>query len=359
MNFKTQIEIHNRTISRVHPVYFIADLASNHDGDINRAKKLIVLAKKSGADAVKFQHFKASTIVSDFGFKDLGGNFSHQKNWTKSVYDIYQDYECNLEWTRELVNCAKKQNIDLLTTPYDFETADFFENIIPAYKIGSGDITWIEFLEHIAKKGKPIIISTGASTLIDVQRAVTAVLQYNTQIALLQCNTNYTGDKENSKYANLNVLNQYATLYPGMTLGLSDHTQGNILVLGAIALGARIVEKHFTDDCRRKGPDHQFSLEPSSWKEMIIQSRELEAALGNGEKIIEDNEKETSIIQRRCLRVNKDIHPGDIITRKNINALRPCPENGIQPFDIGKVLCKRLKSMKHNGEALYHSDFED
>lgn len=359
MNYDDTIQINQRKISLDFPTYFIADIASNHDGDFQRAKKLIRLAKEAGADAVKIQHFLAKNIVSDLGFKSLDINSSHQKNWPKPVFEVYRDNECSREWTYELATYAKKQKIDFFTTPYDYEAVDLVENIAPAYKIGSGDICWMEFLEYVAIKGKPIILSTGASSLNDVQRAVATVIRYNPQIALLQCNTNYTGNFDNLKHCNLNVLKQYSRLYPGMVLGLSDHTQGHLTVLGAIALGARIIEKHFTDDSERNGPDHCFSLDTTSWKEMVAKCRELEATLGDGEKKIEENEKDSYIVQRRCIRVNRDIHVGELIGRGVLEVLRPCPPNSIQPSEIGKVLCKIIKKEKKAGEALYFSDFEE
>lgn len=357
MNYDTSIKINNQKISLDSSTYFIADIASNHDGDLQRAKKLIRLAREAGANAVKFQHFLATYIVSDFGFRNLDNNLSHQKKWEKPVFDVFRNFECPREWTHILAKYAKNQKIDFLSTPYDYAAVDLFENIAPAYKIGSGDIGWTDFLEYVAQKGKPVILSTGASSLNDVQRAVAFIGRHNPQIALLQCNTNYTGNLENLRYCNLNVLKQYALLYPGMVLGLSDHTKGHLMVLGAIALGARIIEKHFTDDCERTGPDHSFSMDPASWKEMIEKSRELEIALGDGEKKIEENEKDSYIVQRRCLRVNRDLRKGETAGRDVIEVLRPCPPNSIQPSDIGKILCKKINKEKKAGDALYYSDF--
>ena len=359
MNYDTSIRIGRRTISLDSPAYFIADIASNHDGDSRRAKKLICLAREAGADAVKFQHFLASDIVSDYGFTHLDANASHQKKWKKPVFEVYRDYECPRQWTRELAAYAKEQKIDFFSTPYDYAAVDLFEKIGPAYKIGSGDICWTDFLEYVALKGKPVVLSTGASSFSDVQRAVAVVTGHNPQIALLQCNTNYTGDSANLRYCNLNVLRQYARFYPGMVLGLSDHTPGHLTVLGAVALGARIIEKHFTDDCGRSGPDHVFSMDPASWKEMVEKSREMEAALGDGEKKVEENEKNSYIVQRRCLRVNRDLHVGDLAGRDVIDVLRPCPPGSIQPSDIGRVLCKKVRNEKKAGDALYFSDFEE
>lgn len=358
MEYNTSIKINYRTISLGGPVYFIADIASNHDGNLDRAKFLIRLAKRCGADAVKFQHFQATQIVSDFGFSQLKMKIGHQSEWNKSVFDTYKDYECPREWTQDLIETARKVGIDLLTTPYDFEAIDLFTNYIPAFKVGSGDITWIEFLEYIAQQGKPILLATGASSMEEVERAVSAVLKHNRNLTLLQCNTNYTGSPENFRYVNLNVLRTYANRYPGMVLGFSDHTPGYVAVLGAISLGARVIEKHFTDDNDRVGPDHAFSMNPKSWKEMIENTRYLEVALGSGNKTIEQNESETVIIQRRCIRAAHDLKPGMIISRNDLDILRPSPQGAAQPYEISNVIGRKIKMPKLPGEEISLSDLE-
>src|SRR5574344_1181302 len=149
MMFKNEIQIGQNTIALNKPTYFIADIAANHDGDLERAKDLIYLAKEAGADCAKFQHFLPNKIVSDYGFKHLNINQSHQNSWEKSVYQVYEQYHCRREWTKELAKTCQKAKIEFMTTPYDFEAVNEVEQFINAYKIGSGDITWIEFLEFI------------------------------------------------------------------------------------------------------------------------------------------------------------------------------------------------------------------
>ena len=359
MRYDDAIYIGKREISISAPTYFIADVASNHDGDIERAKNLIWLAKAAGADAVKFQHFKAGKIVSDYGFKHLGSKMSHQSSWDKSVFEIYEQYECNRDWTTELARTAKEAKIDFLTTPYDTEAVELLDKYIPAYKIGSGDVTWTEFIEMIAKKEKPIIMATGASTTSDVERAVEAVLKHNSQLVLLQCNTNYTGSLENFKYINLNVLKTYAVKYPNMIIGLSDHTPLHATVLGAIALGARVIEKHFTDDNNRVGPDHAFSMNPETWKEMVERSRELEISLGDGTKRIEQNERDTAIVQRRCLRFTHDMKSGEQINTDDLESLRPAPKGAFEPYMLEKVAGKTLRNPKSAGDALFENDINE
>jgi sialic acid synthase SpsE len=344
--------IENKVIGENHPTYFIADIAANHDGDLDRAKYLIQLAKEAGADAAKFQHFDAKSIVSDYGFKNLGGKKSHQSAWKKSVYEIYQDAAVSMSWTAELKKACNDVGITFFTSPYSIELVEEIDPFVPAYKIGSGDITWLEIILHIASKGKPYILATGASTMDDVDRAVCAALKVNKRLALLQCNTNYTGSLENMKYVQLNVLKSYRAMYPDLILGLSDHTPGHASVLGAVTLGARIIEKHFTDDVNRPGPDHAFSMTPKSWGEMVNRTRELEASLGAGVKRVEDNERETVVLQRRGLRLKKTVHRGDLIKSEDLIPLRPCPVDAIKPYELSAIVGKCYRNSKDAGDYL-------
>ena len=352
----TDFSIKDKKIGNNYPTYFIADIAANHDGDLSRAKELIFLSAEAGANAAKFQHFSAETIVSDLGFKSLGKQLSHQSTWKKSVFETYKEASINLEWTKTLKETCDSAGIDFFTSPYSFELVDHVDPFVPAYKIGSGDITWIEIIEYIAKKNKPYILATGASSIEDVKRAVFSALRINTNIAIMQCNTNYTANKENFRYINLKVLESYKKLFPEIVLGLSDHTFGSSTVLGAISLGARIIEKHFTDDNNRDGPDHKFSMNPKTWKEMINQSRELELSLGTGNKKVEDNELDTVRLQRRSIYLNKDINKGDKITRDYLIPLRPSLENSIQPYELTNVLGRKANKFISKGQILKWTD---
>ena len=358
MRYNSEIRIGKRVVSISAPVYFIADIASNHDGKLEQAKDLIWKAKEAGADAVKFQHFLADKIVSDYGFSHMGGQMSHQAAWGKSVYEVYKECECNRTWTDELVKTANEANIDFLTTPYDVEAVKQMNAYIPAYKIGSGDITWTEFIELIAQQEKPVLLATGASSMEDVERAVDAILKYNMDIVLMQCNTNYTGSLENYHYINLNVLKNYAIKYPSMLLGLSDHTQGHATVLGAVALGARVIEKHFTLDNSLKGPDHAFSMNPNSWKEMVERTRELELAMGDGCKRIEGNEQETVIVQRRAVRAKHTLEAGTILADDMLEELRPAPRDAVFPHQKSEIIGRRLRQNKEQGDYLRFMDIE-
>ena len=312
-----KFKINNRLIGDKYPTYFIADIAANHDGSLSKAIRLVKEAKKAGANAAKFQHFSADTIISDNSFKNFNKKLSHQSKWKKSVYEVYKDASINLKWTPILQRECKKVGIDFFTSPYSFDLVDHVDKYIPAYKIGSGDISWLEIIKYIASKGKPYIIATGSSTLMEVKQAYKAAIKINNKIGIMQCNTNYTADSENYDYINLNVLKTYKNLFPKAVLGLSDHTFGHATVLGAITLGARIIEKHFTLDNNLPGPDHKFSMNPKTWKEMILRSRELERSLGSKTKKIELNEIDTVVVQRRSIHASKFLEKNHVIKKED------------------------------------------
>ena len=338
-----KIKLGNKIISKNSSTYFIADIAANHDGSLSRAKKLIKLCAKSGANAAKFQHFKAETIVLDEGFKKIG-KISHQKKWKDSVFKVYKKASINPKWTKVLSNECKKYKIDFLTAPYDLNYVDQVNKYIPAYKIGSGDITWKEIIIKIAKKNKPVLLACGASTLEETIDAVRLILKYNKKVVLMQCNTNYTDEQSNINYINLNAIKQFKKIFKKkVILGLSDHTEGHATVLGSITLGAKVVEKHFTDNNNRLGPDHKFSMNPKTWSEMVESSRQLEKSLGNEIKKIEKNEKESVIVQRRGVWTKKALHKNEKLKLSDLKFLRPCPKNSISPFYIKKYIGKKIK----------------
>ena len=191
-----------------------------------------------------------------------------------------------------------------------------------------------------------------------MHRAVCAALAVNPRLALMQCNTNYTGSLENFKHIQLNVLKTYRSMYPGMVLGLSDHTPGHTTILGAVTLGARMVEKHFTDNINRVGPDHAFSMDSYMWREMVDRTRELENALGSGIKKVEDNEAETVILQRRSIRLAREMGAGEVLQKEDLELLRPCPEDGLPPYRMIDVVGKILRKAKFRGEHLAVTDIE-
>ena len=333
-----ELKIGNTLIGDNHPTWFIADIAANHDGSLERALLLIHLAAEAGADAAKFQNFRGPEIVSDYGFSHMNAQVSHQAKWKKTVTQVYDEASVPFEWTPILKEECDKVGITYFSSPYDFDATDMLDPYVPAYKIGSGDITWIEACLRMARKGKPVLLATGASTIGDVQRAVDAILAVNPELVLMQCNTNYTAADGNFDNIHLNVLKTYRQMWPQLILGLSDHTHGHATVLGAVALGARVIEKHFTDDNNREGPDHAFAMNPKSWAEMVTATRQLERAMGSANKTIAENEADTVVVQRRCLRAAQDIRAGQTLTRGMIDVLRPATPGAIMPYDIDLVV---------------------
>jgi len=322
-----RIKIGERWIGEGQPAYIIAEIGSNFDRDKQRAKALIDLARDCGADAAKFQCFKADKIVSKEAFKNMKNGF--QAKWKKSVYKVYQDAEFPREWLEELFDYTVKKGMDFLSSPYDLEAVDIINDLgCPVLKIGSGDITWHEILKYIAQKGKPIILATGSSTIAEINEALSIIRhEGNNDIVLLQCVTNYPSS---FKSANIRAMKAMGETFD-VLIGYSDHTPGSIVPLGAVSLGACVIEKHFTDDKTRQGPDHPYAMDVKDFKEMVNSIRTLEMALGIPVKDVYEEENVTVILQRRCLRASKDISMGEKITQDMIAVLRPSAQDALMP----------------------------
>ncbi len=346
-----KIKIGNTTVGENLPTYFIAEIGSNFEQSFDKAKELIKIAKESGADAVKFQNYNAETLVSDHEFKKIS-NTSHQKYWKNSVFETYKNAELNIKWMSELSSTAKKNNIDFITSPYSYQLSESVKNFVSAYKIGSGDISWIDFIEHLAAKNLPVILATGASDDFEVDLAVNAIRKYSKNLILMQCNTNYSNDDANFDYINLKVLTEFKQKYPSIILGLSDHTQGSETALGAVALGAKVIEKHFTTNTSLPGPDHHFAMTPDNWSKMVGEVRKLERSLGDGKKKIEKNEIESRKVQRRSICLNKDLKSGETIKESDLSYLRPLLDNSFHPYEKLKVINKVLKKNLSVGESI-------
>ncbi len=351
-----EIKIGSHILGPQHPTYFVADVAANHDGDLERAKLLIRLASQAGANAAKFQNFRAPKIVSDYGFSHMDAQVSHQASWKKSVFQVYTEASIPFEWTPILKETCDEAGIEFFSAPYDFEAIDMLDPYVLMYKAGSGEIDWIEALERMASKGKPFFVATGASDIGEVQHAVHAILKVNPQLVLMQCNTNYTASPANYDYLHLNVLKTFANMFPDVVLGLSDHTHAIAPVLGAVTLGARVIERHFTDSNDREGPDHKFAMNPERWAYMVEETRILERSLGGSDKFVNRNEVETAVIQRRCLRAARDILAGEKLTRAMIDVLRPATPGAIKPHKINEVLGKRAQVDLPHGKELRWTD---
>lgn len=339
------IEIDGRKIGDNQPVYIIAEIGSNFDGSLERAKHLVDLAIECGADAVKFQSFKTEKIISKEGFEGLKKGF--QAKWKNSVYKVYKNAELPREWHKEISDYCKKKSITFFSAPYDKEAVDLLDELgVPVFKIGSGDITWLEMLKYIAKKGKTIILGTGASTLEEIEEAVKTIKSTgNNKLILLQCVTNYPSTFEN---ANIKAMLEMRKKFDCL-VGYSDHTSSSIVPLGIVALGGCAIEKHFTDDKTREGADHPFAMDKDDFETMVKNIRLLEKALGS-KKTVYDEERDTVVLQRRCLRASRDIKKGIKITREMIDVLRPAPKDSIYPKYIEKVIGRETKKEVKKGE---------
>lgn len=338
-----QVKIGKRWVGEGKPSYLIAEIGSNFDGSMKRAKKLIDLAKECGADCAKFQCFTTNKIISREGFDGLKTGF--QAKWKKPVTEVYKKAEFPRSWHKELFAYCKKKKIDFMSSPYDTEAVDLLDKLgVPAFKIGSGDITWLSMIRYIAKKNKPVILATGASTLAEVAEAVKVIRGTgNKNIILLQCVTNYPSRFEN---ANIRAMKSMGDKF-NLPVGYSDHTPGSVVPLGAIALGGCMIEKHFTDDKRRQGPDHPFAMDGKDFKAMADQIRLLEKSLGSSAKELYPEEGTTVVLQRRCLRAAVNIAKGDRIKKEMVEVLRPCPKNALPPkFETKIIGCKATANIK-------------
>ena len=318
--------------------YIIAEAGVNHNGSIETAKQLITEAKKAGADAVKFQTFRADAITTKV---NLQAEYQKKQGGADDTqYSMLKKLELGQDAYRELANYAAECGIAFLSSPFDETSADLLEAIgVPMYKIGSGEITNIPFLKHVAGKGKPVILSTGMSTLGEVEEALNAIYSVgNRSVSLLHCVTEYPAPFEE---INLNAMKTMRDAFD-VTVGYSDHTMGIEIAVAAAALGAEIIEKHFTLDRTMEGPDHSSSLEPHEFKSMVESIRNVESALGSGIKHPASCEHKNKPLVRKSLVAARDMFAGATLNIDNVAIKRP--GTGIQPRDLDKAIGLELKT---------------
>jgi len=319
-----KVKIGDRLVGEGEPIFIIAEVGSNHDGKLEQAKQLTAAAKKCGADAVKFQSFTADKLVSP----------KYEK-----IYQALQKVELPLEWHEELAKFAESQDIIFMSTPFDEESASLLNNLgVPAFKIASYDMTNNPLLRHVAGFKKPLLLSTGMATLSEVEEAVNAIrITGNNDIILLHCVSNYPPRMEDTNLKAMVTMQKTFQL----PVGYSDHSLGIIVSLGAVALGACIIEKHITIDKTLPGPDHPYALEVDEFGEMVRQIRNLELALGNGVK----DPVEAEVPERewrRGIHAATDISKGTKIMRDMIKIVRPC-FSALEPKYIDLVVGRVAK----------------
>ena len=314
--------------------YIIAEAGVNHEGDIEKAKLMIKQVARTGADAIKFQTYKAERLASKYSpsYWDL------TKEPTKSQYDLFKKYDQFGETQfQELALCAKEEGIDFLSTPFDLEAVDFLEDIIPAYKVASADITNYPLLEKIASKGKPILLSTGASTISEIYRALEVIQnQGNDQVALLHCVLNYPTPAER---ANIGMIQHMTSIFSDYIIGYSDHTLPEVskdILLFAWLLGAQIIEKHFTFDKTLPGNDHYHAFDENDLKIFIERLDSALTTIGSFKKSYLPEEEKSRMNARRSLVANRPIREGMVVKADDITIKRP--GTGIPPSMLNHVI---------------------
>jgi N,N'-diacetyllegionaminate synthase len=335
------IKIGNKTISEENSTFIIAEAGINHEGKMGTAVKLVREAKKSGADAIKFQTLNPDAMVN--------------KSLLPETYEVYKRYQLSKADHKNLMKICKEEGIIFISTVFEEEGADFLDSIgVKCFKVSSYDLTNIPLLVHIARRKKPIILSTGLSNLLEVERAVEDIEKTgNLDIVLLHCVSSYP-----APYESIN-LNAIATLKKRFHLvtGYSDHTLGSLVPMIAVAKGAKVIEKHFTLDNNLSGPDHKLSLDPADFKTMVDHIRLVEKTFGNGEKVAQDVENKEIFWGRKGYYLKKNIKKGEAITLKKLIALKPA--KGVSPLHYKWLIGKKASHSLKASSPLQWEDLEE
>ncbi|WP_027857892.1 pseudaminic acid synthase [Marinobacterium jannaschii] len=347
----TEFSINGRQIGGSHPPYVIAELSANHNGDLQRALDTIAMAAKCGADAIKIQSYTADSMTIDSSQPDFmveGGLWDGFK-----LYDLYKWAQTPYEWHKPIFDFAAKQQITIFSTPFDEAAVDMLEDLnAPAYKIASFESTDLPLISYAASTGKPLIISTGMANLEEIQEAISTARESGcNELAILHCVSGYPSPVNQ---ANLSTISDMSSRFDTV-IGLSDHTIGNLTAIAATALGASIIEKHFTLSRSDKGPDSEFSLEPDELSQLVQQSRQAFDALGQPGYELKPAEN-SSIKFRRSLYFVKDLKAGDTITEAAIRRIRP--GYGIAPKYLKELIGRKVARDIAYGTSVQWEDIE-
>ncbi len=342
----TKFIINKRSIGPEHPVYIIAELSANHNQDYKQAVKMVEAAKDAGADAVKLQTYTADTLTiqSDREYFQVGGGTL----WDgRTLYDLYQEAYTPWDWHPKLKAIANDLGMDLFSSPFDDTAVDFLEDMdVPAYKVASFEIVDMGLLEKIARTGKPVIMSTGMATLAEIDEAVSMLRKNGVeQLALLKCTSGYPALPEEM---NLRTIPQLEHEFQ-VPVGLSDHTMGIAVPTAAVALGACIIEKHFTLSRSIPGPDSAFSLEPEEFAQMVAAVRTAEKALGDVSYGVSEKEAKSRVF-RRSLFVVEDVKAGEEFTAENVRSIRPA--HGLHTRYLNDILGRKATKVIRRGTPL-------
>lgn len=344
--FDSELKIDHRLVGPQRPTFVIAELSANHNQDLSVALNTVKAAKAAGADAIKLQTYTPDTITID-----CDNEYFQIKQGTlwdgQTLHGLYKTAFTPWEWHSKLQEAARDEGLLLFSSPFDRSAVDFLESLkVPAYKIASFEITDIPLIRYVASKGKPVIVSTGIAGLTEIEDAVAAVRsEQNHQLALLKCTSAYPAPVEE---AHLRTIPNMAETF-GTVVGLSDHTLGIVVPLGAVALGARIVEKHFILDRSMGGPDSEFSLEPAEFGAMVRAIRDVEAALGQVSYELSEKQMRNRAFSRSLFAVS-DISAGEKLTNANVRSIRP--GFGLPPKHIDQILGKTARVAIPRGTPL-------
>jgi len=344
-----KVEIADKWVGEDEPCFIIGEAGSNHNGNLQQALRLIDVAVEAGVDAVKFQVFRASKL-----YPREAGTSDYLK-LDKSIYDIISEMEMPYEWLPDLAAYCQEKDIIFLSSVFDEESVDRLDPYVPAYKIASYEMTHLPLVRYIAQKGKPVIISTGTANLEEVDETVEAFYQTGNQnLMLMQCTASYPAPVGS---LNLRAITTMQDAF-GVPVGLSDHSRDPLVgPTAAVALGADLVEKHYTLSNRLPGPDHSYAVEPDELRLMVQKIRQVEAALGNGEKAVQPVEAELRAFARRSIFAIIDIAPGDTLTAENVAVLR-CGNSspGLEPKYYLETLGKTAQRNIPVGSAIQGED---
>ena len=350
-----QIKLGNRVLNQFSKPYIIAEIGVNHEGSINNAKEMIQKAKEGGADAVKFQSYKAEKLASKYS----PAYWDTNKEKTTSQYQLFKKYDhFNKNNYIDLSSYCKTINIDFSSTPFDLEAVDYLDPLVPYYKISSSDITNLPLLKKVARKKKPILLSTGASNIKEIEFARNTIMELGCkQIILMHCILNYPTKNNN---ANLRMLRGIKKKFPDNLIGYSDHTLPNIVdnpIIIAWMLGAVVIEKHFTNNKSLNGNDHYHSMDFNDLKKTIRSIDNIYEMLGDSdEKVVIESEKISRLNARRSIFMANNLKYGDVIKEKDIIAKRP--GIGLSPLHWDKVIGKKIKSDISEDQLLNFDDIE-
>ncbi|MBI2870722.1 MAG: N-acetylneuraminate synthase [Candidatus Omnitrophica bacterium] len=347
------IEIAGRKVGHDEPCFIVAEAGVNHNGDIRQAFRLVDAAQAAGADAIKFQTFRSEKVISVHAPK--AGYQRETTGSSESQLNMAQRLELSFDAFREIAAHARKKGILFMSTPFDEDSADFLDELgMPVFKIPSGEITHLPFLEIVARKGRPVILSTGMSTLDEVETAVRTIFQTgNRRLILLHCVSAYPAPHQE---VNLRVMHSMRSVF-AVPVGFSDHTQGIEVALAAVALGACVIEKHFTLDRTMPGPDHRASLAPDELRALVTSIRNVESALGDGNKRPRASEMDVRAVARRSIVAARVLRAGTRLAERDLTLKRP--GTGLASKDMPSVIGRVTRRALAKDELLDWSALSD